>query len=489
MNNNNIKIIPSFINGVDFFSKNTQFLDKYNPHNGQLISRISICNKDDVDFAIEVACEKFKVWSNINPVKRGEVLFNFTKKLNEYSDQLVEIISNETGKSKKDSLGEVKASIQVGQFFAGEGMRLYGKSLTSGIDNKYSHTVRQPIGVTGLIVPANTPLANIAWKVFPSLICGNSIVIKASEDAPEVAHFFAKISREAGLPDGLLNVIQGTGFEAGNAIVENCKIGLISFTGSTSVGKLIASKCGNRLAKVSLELGGKNPLVVCNDADIENAVHWVALSAFSNAGQRCASGSRIIIFEGIYDLFVEKFIKKVNSLKLGLTDDCDLGPVINYKQYDSILNKLNEAKKDGAKFLAGGNRSVDPSLNKGYYIQPTVLTNVSPENFISKEEIFGPVTILYKVKDIFEALEFAHNSDYRLTASIHTKDIDRAIWFSQNARFGVVNVNIGTFGSEPHMPFGGLGLSGNGTREPGVEALDVYTEIKNISFLVRNNLL
>ena len=232
-------------------------------------------------------------------------------------------------------------------------------------------------------------------------------------------------------------------------------------------------------------------MVICDDADIQLAIKWALLSSFSNAGQRCASASRIIIFEDIYDLFVDEFIKNTKKLKLGVEDDSHLGPIINLNQYNYILKMLDIAKKDGAIFLTGANNLDASTMMKrlGFYIYPTILSNVASNNRIHKEEVFGPVTILYKVKNMNEALDLAHNSDYGLTASIHTKDIDRAIWFSQNARFGVINNNIGTYGSEPHMPFGGFGLSGNGTREPGVQALDIYSELKSISFLVRKELL
>ena len=391
----------------------------------------------------------------------------------------------ETGKPPQDAKGEVAGAILQAEFFAGEGMRQYGRSLTSGIEGKYSHTVRQPRGVVGLIVPANTPIANIAWKVFPALVCGNTVVLKASEDAPRTATLFAEISREAGLHDGALNVIQGAGQTAGAALVQNPRVAVISFTGSTRVGRWIAETAGKRLARVSLELGGKNPFVVCDDADLDWAVHWASLSAFSNAGQRCAAGSRILVFESIYMEFTEKLVTKAKSLKLGVTSGCDLGPVINRRQRDIILAAVEKAKSEGANVLCGGASPSDPELAGGFYIRPTILDGLPPGSEISCKELFGPLATLHAVRGLEEAIEVANSSEYGLTAAIHTRDVDRAMTFAQRVRAGVANVNMGTYGSEPHMPFGGFGASGNGTREPGVEALDVYSEIKNISFMLK----
>jgi aldehyde dehydrogenase (NAD+) len=366
---------------------------------------------------------------------------------------------------------------------------MYGKSINSGIPNKQSFTVRMPHGVCGLIVPANTPIANIAWKTFPALICGNTIVLKSSEDTPVIANLFAQFVKQAGVPDGVFNVLHGAGASVGGALVKDERIKLISFTGSTNVGKWIANVAGSRLARVSLELGGKNPFVVCDDADLDQAVDWAILSAFSNAGQRCAAGSRIILFSKIYKEFVEKFVTKTLKLKLGNTDDCDLGPVINQRQQERILNSIIAVENDGAKVLCGGKALSSDLPQKGFYIAPTIMENVPVDHSFSHTEIFGPVVSVYSVENLEEALLLANNSVYGLTSAIHTKDIDRAMWFAKRVKSGVTNINMGTYGSEPHMPFGGFGLSGNGTREPGEEAISVYSELKNISLLTRANLI
>jgi acyl-CoA reductase-like NAD-dependent aldehyde dehydrogenase len=378
-----------------------------------------------------------------------------------------------------------KAAILQGEYWSGEGMRLYGQSLSSGVPQKQSFTIRQPLGVAALIVPANTPLANISWKSFPALICGNSVVLKASEDAPYTSLLFARITKEAGIPDGVFNVIQGNGKDAGTCILEDTRVKIISFTGSTAVGRLIGEVGGCRLARVSLELGGKNPFVVCDDADIDQAVHWASLSAFSNAGQRCASGSRIIVFDSVYDEFAERLVKKANALKLGIGLDCDLGPVVNLRQQKDILKIIKCSSDKDGKILCGGGVPSDPQLSNGYYIEPTIIELKNSNSNINSTEVFGPVATLQRVDDLVGALSLSNASQYGLTAAIHTSNIDRAMWFAKYINSGVCNINLGTYGSEPHMPFGGFGFSGNGTREPGLEALDVYSELKNISYLTR----
>jgi alpha-ketoglutaric semialdehyde dehydrogenase len=483
----NILKIKNWINGSYVNPENDSWVNKYNPHNGEILCKVADSSDMDVDRAVVVANNSFVKWANTSPVERGQILFEIARLMEVESDNLSRNIALEAGKPIGDARGEVGAAISQAKFFAGEGMRLYGKSLTSGTHGKYSHTIRQPHGTVGLIVPANTPIANIAWKIFPALICGNTAVLKSSEDSPSVANMMAEIAKRASLPDGVLNIIQGTK-KAGVAIVENTNIPLISFTGSTSVGQWIASAAGKRLARVSLELGGKNSFVVCDDADIDQAVNWASLSAFSNAGQRCAAASRILVHKDIYDEFLNKLVAKAKKLKVGIGDDCDLGPVINSRQHKNILSAIDGAVKNGGRIVLGGSIN-DPKLNKGYYVLPTIIENLANNAEINTTEIFGPVVTMQKFEDINEALLLANDSNFGLTAAIHTTNVDKAMWYAQRVRTGVVNINIGTYGSEPHMPFGGFGFSGNGTREPGVEALDVYSELKNISFLTRENLI
>jgi alpha-ketoglutaric semialdehyde dehydrogenase len=484
---NNVRLIPNWIAGEELAATSGEYLIKVNPHTAQVESHFSASSVEDVDKAITVAEARLDSWSKITPVARGNILGAWVRLIREHQNELAEIVARETGKPPQDALGEVGAAIAQGEYFSGEGMRLYGRSLTSGMQGKYAHTVRQARGVVGLIVPANTPIANISWKVFPALICGNTVVLKASEDAPEIALRMAQLAKQAGVPDGVLNVIQGAGDPAGKTLVEDSRVAVISFTGSTEVGRWIAEVAGRRLARVSLELGGKNPFVVCDDADLDAAVHWASLSAFSNAGQRCASGSRILVFEKVYDDFVSKLVAKAKSLKLGIEENCDLGPVINARQQSNIFSAIDRAIKSGGNLLSGGTAApTSKELESGFYVEPTIIADLPYDAELCSLEIFGPVVIIQRVKDSEHALQVANSTDYGLTAAVHTTNVDRAMWFAQQIRAGTVNINIGTYGSEPHMPFGGFGASGNGTREPGVEALDVYSELKNISFLVRD---
>lgn len=477
--------IPNWINGQDAMPESSGWLDKFDPHTGQLLSKVADSSANDVKSAVSSAVEAFNAWSALTPVRRGQLLGEVVVAMKLNAIALADCIALETGKPPQDAKAEVAGAILQAEYWAGEGMRFFGRSLTSGVPGKYSHTVRQPHGVAGLIVPANTPIANIAWKSFPALICGNSVVLKAAEDAPRTAWLFAKLIKQAGIPDGVFNVVQGRGQSAGAALVEDNRVAVISFTGSTDVGRWIGEVCGRRLARVSLELGGKNPFVVCDDAEIEQAVHWAALSAFSNAGQRCAAGSRILVFKNVYNEFRDKLVLKAKSLKLGTSLGCDLGPVINRRQKQNILEAINKAKEAGGVVLCGGDTPKTSELSMGYYIQPTIIDQVLARAELSCKEVFGPVATLHPVSDMQEALEISNATEYGLAAAIHTRNVDRAMWFAQRVKSGVVNINLGTFGSEPHMPFGGFGASGNGTREPGVEALDVYSEIKNISFYVR----
>lgn len=479
--------IGNWICGKELWSHAGKSIDKLNPCNGDKISELARSNGQDVDDAVDAAKTAQSSWAGLPVVKRGEILYQAVGEMNSQRHKIAHVVHLETGKSMKDALGETDGAISLARFFAGESQRFFGRTTTSSISDRLSFIIRQPIGIVGLIVAANTPIANVAWKVFPSLICGNSCVVKAPEDTPGVVSVFAKILMSSGLPNGVLNVIQGFGIEAGEPLVVHPDIGVISFTGSAEVGKRIGSIAGGRLAKVSLELGGKNPLVVCDDADIKNAVKWTLLSAFSNAGQRCASASRIIIFDSIYDRFKNALVKSTANLRLGNRDEDDFGPVINERQLNRMLAVVEEARTEGANILHGGKRLTDDGKATGFFMSPTIIEDAHPQSNISVTELFGPITCLYRATGFEEALELANSSPYGLTACIHTRSIDRAIEFSKRVQAGVTMVNAGTFGSEPHMPFGGVKQSGNGTREPGPEALDVYSQIKNISINVNRD--
>ncbi len=472
--------VGNWIGGRESFAVSGELFDKLNPADGRILSRVARSRAEDVLQAVAAATAAQPAWAEVPPVRRGEILLDVAMALKDRREEIARVVAAETGKSHKDALGETNGAIALGVFMAGEGQRLYGRTTTSGVANKYAMTVRQPIGVAGLIIAPNTPIANVAWKVFPALICGNAAVLKASEDAPVTAWLFSKIAHEVGLPAGLLNVINGFGEEAGAPLVANPDVSVISFTGSTAVGRRIAVEAGGRLAKLSLELGGKNPLVVCDDADLDSALKWVLLSAFSNAGQRCASGSRIIVFDSIYEEFRTLLVDRAGKLRVGTADEDDFGPVINESQLNNMLRAIERAEAAGAKVLVGGRRLTTSEHHEGFYLAPTVIEDVGPGDEISTTELFGPIACLYRVKDFDEALKRANDSPYGLTACIHTRSLHRAIQFTQKVECGVAMVNAGTFGSEPHMPFGGSKQSGNGSREPGTEALDIYSNLKDI---------
>lgn len=472
--------IPNWIGGQQRPAATCEWFNKLSPADGRVTCRVARSLAEDVHQAVLAAKHAQPAWADTPPVQRGMLLHKIVLGMEARQHAIARIVALETGKSYKDAYAETGGAIALGLFYAGEGQRLYGRTTTSGIRDRLAMTIRQPIGIAGLIVPANTPIANLAWKIFPALICGNAVVLKAAEDTPATAWIVGRIAYEAGLPAALLNIIQGYGEEAGAPLAEHPDVGVISFTGSTAVGRAIQRVAGERLAKVSLELGGKNPFIVCDDADLEHAAKWALLSAFSNAGQRCASGSRIIIFDAVYDQFRDMIVKGANQLKVGPEDDDDLGPVINEKQLHHMLGAVEAARRKSAVILTGGHRLTDPQHRDGFYMAPTIIENVGPHDDISTAELFGPITCLYRVKDFAEALALANDSPYGLTACIHTRNVHRAIRFTQQVQAGVAVVNAGTYGSEPHMPFGGLKQSGNGTREPGTEALDVYSHVKDV---------
>lgn len=472
--------VANLIAGREVQARSGEWFAKLSPVDGSRICRVSRSAAADVADAVAVAAAAQPAWAEMPAVRRGNLLYELAALLERRRADVAAVVARETGKSFRDALGETDGAVQLGRFFAGEGQRLYGRTTTSGVPRRLAMTLRQPIGVAGLIVAANTPIANVAWKVFPALICGNTAVLKAAEDTPLTAWLFGRLAAEAGLPAGVLNVVQGLGPEAGAALVDHPGVGVISFTGSSAVGRNIAVAAGRRLARVSLELGGKNPLLVCDDADLDLAVRWTLLSAFSNAGQRCAAAGRIIVLSSVYERFRELLLAGVERLRVGPGDDDDFGPVINARQLGNMLAAVDGARARGAVVLCGGRRLDDPAHADGCYMAPTVIENVDPADEISTRELFGPITCLYRAADFPQALRLANDSPYGLTASIHTRSLQRAMQFTRQAQCGVVMVNAGTYGSEPHMPFGGRKDSGNGSREPGTEALDVYCECKDV---------
>ncbi len=472
----NMQLVPNVIAGELRPALDGRHLEKRSPESGETVGLVARSAGEDVELAIGAAKAAQRAWAARTPVDRGAILRRVAQLLERDADRVAAVVAKETGKSRKDALGETGAAIEMGYFVAGEGRRFYGKVTTSAVPNRQVSIVRQPLGVAGLIIAANTPIANVAWKVFPALLCGNAAVLKASEDTPETANTFAELAAEAGVPAGVLNVVHGLGPEAGQPIVESPDVAIVSFTGSTAVGRMIARVAGERLAKVCLELGGKNPLIVCDDADLDAAAQAAALSAFSNAGQRCAAGSRIIVFDAVYDAFKERLLQRAAAQRVGSGDDDDYGPVINERQMRNMLDAVQRARESGAAILCGGDRVGD----RGFYVAATLVEDVAVDAEMARAELFGPIATLHRVPDFEAAITAANATPYGLTAAIWTKSVHRGQAFIGRIHSGVAAVNGPTYGSEPHWPFGGVGDSGTGWREAGTEALDVYSDLKTV---------
>ena len=448
-----------------------EWLEKLRPADGSILCRVARSAAQDVEAAVAAARVAQPAWAELTPVQRGDVCRELALLLRERREEASELVADETGKPIELALGETDAAVEMGLFVAGEGRRSYGRTTTASMPHRTVLTVRQPVGVAALIMSFNTPLPNVAWKAFPALFCGNAAVVKPSEHTPASAAFFGELTREAGVPDGVLNVVHGLGAEAGAPLVEHPDVDLVSFTGSADTGRWINERAASRLAKVCLELGGKNALVVCDDADLERAVTWTLASAFSNAGQRCASASRIVIFDAVYEAFRDRLLEDVAAL--------ETQPVVSEESLARIAGAVTRAVERGATVLAGGERLDSP----GWHYPPTVLEGVPPDDEISCTELFGPVTILYRASALEDAIALVNDSPYGLTSAIHTASVHRAMRFAERVQAGVVVVNAGTHGSEPHMGFGGVKQSGTGWREAGVEALDVYSELKYVNLV------
>jgi alpha-ketoglutaric semialdehyde dehydrogenase len=457
--------VRNLIGGRDAPAGSGKSFEKLQPTDGALLCNVARSGAAEVEAAVTAARAAQAGWAAVTPVERGRLVRELALALQEAREEAAELVVAETGKSLELALGEADAAIEMGFFVAGEGRRLYGRTTTSAMPNRTVMSVRQPVGVAGLIVSFNTPLPNYAWKVFPAVLCGNTAVLKPSEHTPASAALFGRLCNEI-LPPGVVNVVQGLGGEAGPPLVESAQVDLVSFTGSAATGRWIQEVAGRRLAKVCLELGGKNALVVCDDADLDRAVEWSLASAFSNAGQRCAAASRLVVYDSVYDKFRNRFVERAQGY--------ETGPLISEASLQRILAAL-----EGAHVLTGGEQLDQP----GWWLAPTVVEDVPADAEISCTELFGPVTILYRVRDLGEALDVVNDSPYGLTAAIHTGSIHRAMRFADAVQAGVVVVNGGTHGSEPHMGFGGVKRSGTGWREAGVEALDVYSEWKYVNLI------
>jgi aldehyde dehydrogenase (NAD+) len=457
--------VPNLIGGDAVAAASGEWVEKRRPADGEVLCRLARSGAADVDAAVAAARTAQPGWAERTPVERGDLVREVALALRARRDELAAVVVAETGKPEQLALGEVDAAVEMGFFVAGEGRRSYGRTMPASMPHRTVLTVRRPVGVAGLIASFNTPLPNLAWKAFPAVFCGNGAVFKPSEHVPASADAFARACRDAGLPAGVLNVVQGLGAEAGAALVEHPGVDLVSFTGSAASGRRVNEAAARRLAKVCLELGGKNALVVCDDADLDLAVRWATASAFSNAGQRCAAASRIVVLDAVYEEVRARLVEAARAL--------DAEPVISEEALERLLAAVAGARAEGATVLCGGERLDRP----GWFLPPTLIEGAAPDAAVSCTELFGPVALLFRAASFEHAVALVDDSPYGLTAAVHTASVHRAMRFAELAQAGVVVVNGGTHGSEPHMGFGGVKQSGTGWKEAGVEALDVYSSV------------
>ena len=465
-----------FINGEWVNSVTGKTFSSLNPANEQILGEFQSCNYEDVNKAVNAAEKAYPEWSNVPAPKRGEFLLEIARLLRKNKERLGKLVTLEMGKIYKEALGDVQEAIDIFEYMAGEGRRLFGITTPSELKNKHCMTIRTPIGIVGLITPWNFPIAIPSWKISAALICGNTMIFKPSSDTPLCAVELVKILEKAGVPKGVVNLITGKGEDAGNAIIRNKKIRMISFTGSRDTGEFILKNSG--IKKIGLELGGKNPIIIMDDANLELALEGVIWGAFGTSGQRCTAASRVIIHKKIKDKFEKMLLNKVKKLRLGngLDKNTDIGPLVNKKALEKVHNYTQIGLKEGAKLICGGKL-----LNKkGYFYFPTIFTNVDKNMRIAQEEIFGPSLAIITVNNLQEAIEVCNSVQYGLSSSIYTNNIANAFTAMQKIEAGIVYINSSTIGSEVHLPFGGVKQTGNGTREGGVTGIDEFSEIKTI---------
>lgn len=437
----------------------------------------------DVAAAVAAAKDAYPDWHRTPVPQRADYVLRVGLILEKRKEELSQLMTKEMGKTLKESRADVQEGIDFCFYMAGEGRRFFGHTMPAELRNKFSMTIRHPIGVVGLITPWNFPIAIPLWKIAPALISGCTSVFKPAEDTPLLATLLVEVFEEVGLPPGVLNLVTGFGEEAGAPLVENPDVRGISFTGSLEVGRWVNETCARLMKRCSLELGSKNALIVMPDADLDLAVEASAWGAFATSGQRCTATSRLIVHEHAKPLFTDRLLERVARMKIGsgLDPDVELAPVINEQQRDRVLSYIDVGKQEGALVLTGGEALEGGHYDKGFYIAPTVFDGMLPKMRIAQEEIFGPVTGIITTSGVEEAIEIANSTQYGLSCSIYTRDITNAYKAITELEFGVVYVNAPTIGAEVQLPFGGMKSTGGGHREAGPQALDEFTEWKSVS--------
>ncbi|CAM5209759.1 aldehyde dehydrogenase (NAD(+)) OS=Ureibacillus acetophenoni OX=614649 GN=SAMN05877842_1123 PE=3 SV=1 [Ureibacillus acetophenoni] len=474
--------LKNFIGGKWIESESLQKVPVINPANGESLGDVPLSTKNEVELAVSAAKAAQKKWALIPAPKRAEYLYEIGFKLKEKKEHFAQILTKEMGKVIEEARGEVQEGIDMAFYMAGEGRRLFGETTPSELADKFAMSVRSPIGVVGLITPWNFPIAIATWKSFPALVAGNTFVWKPSIETPMMAYELGKIFEEVGLPDGVANIVFGAGTEVGTALIEHPDVKVISFTGSNATGSKVAELGGKHLKKVSLEMGGKNAVIVMDDADLKLATEAIIWSAFGTAGQRCTACSRVIVHKDVKNELEEMLVEAIGQLTIGdgLDPTVKVGPVINKSALEKIHHYVQIGKEEGAKLLVGGNKLSTPPFDKGYYFEPTVFTDVKNEMTIAQEEIFGPVVSIIEVNSLEEAVEVNNSVKFGLSSSIFSQDVNKIFKAQRDLDTGIVYINAGTTGAEIHLPFGGTKGTGNGHRDSGQAALDVYTEWKSI---------
>lgn len=471
-------ICPNYINGQWARSRSGQALERRNPADLQdRIGYAPLSTRGEVREAINAAGLARPSWRDTPAPARGKIILRAARLLEDQKDELARLLTREEGKTVAESLGEILRSVNILEYIAGEARRLTGETLPSELPRNFAYTIRQPLGVVGLITPWNFPVAVPVWKIAPALVCGNTVVWKPSELTPFTSRKVVEIFAAAGLPAGALNMVHGRGEEAGDELVGHPDVRAISFTGSCEVGGVIYANAARQMKKVQCEMGGKNPVIVLEDADLELAADNTVAGAFGSTGQRCTATSRVIVEESVADRFVAMLVERAGKLKVGNGSEAgiNVGPSVDDAQFKKVLNYIDAGKRE-AQLVCGGERA--KGAQEGYYIAPTIFDHVAQNARIAQEEIFGPVLSVTRVKDFDEAIAAANNIRFGLTASIFTTDSNRIFQAADRLECGMVHVNSPTVGGEAHVPFGGIKATGIGERETGSTAIDFYSELK-----------
>jgi alpha-ketoglutaric semialdehyde dehydrogenase len=472
----------NYINGEWSESASNKTVENINPANtDDVIGTVKLSTREEARAAIEAASSKARDWRQTPAPVRGQIIARAGRLLENEKERIARLLTREEGKTISESRGEIQRAINILEFCAGESRRINGETIQSEIPSNFVYTIKQPVGVVACVTPWNFPIAIPVWKIAPALVAGNTVVFKPATLVPATAVALTEIFVEAGVPAGVLNLIIGSGSEAGDEIINHPAVRAVSFTGSTSVGMQLYEQIAKRGAKAQCEMGGKNPIVVLEDADLDLAAQSAAQGAFGSTGQRCSATSRAIVVDEVADDFVHRVAARAENLRIGDGSDSstDIGPSVDKSQFKIVMDYINAGREDGAKLVAGGSRPEGDGYDKGFFIRPTVFDRVTPDMRIAREEIFGPVLSVLRVRDFDEALQVANDSEYGLSSSIFTSDASRIFRFVDEIETGVTHINSPTTGGEAHVPFGGLKATGIGSpRELGSTALDFYTELK-----------